>query len=228
MMSSSLRRCRTPAAVVLLVMAAGCSAGDGLDSDDVTAANAVDAAERSATEQDDGAVLNVEGDEPLERPVVEIPDSYPSAIEAVYGRYWLYWEAYAAAHGPPNADPTYEPLRRLATPRNWASLQEELREFSEDGIVLSLPRKSVTEHLIRLPNASVLTGEEGEEVVLQDCWIDDFAQRTLDGRVLVATKEAKLMNVTMKVVDGEWRVDGVTRATAESDGFTECLELTPS
>ena len=166
--------------------------------------------------------LLVDGDPVFVRPIVEIPDEYPSAIEAVYGRYWLYWDAFAAAHGYPNADPTYAPLEELSTPENWRSLQEQLRNFADEGLVLTLPEPSATEHMIRIPNASVLSEEEGAEVILQDCWIDDFVQRTVDGRVLVEQKEAKLMNVTMRVVDGQWRVDGVSRATAESDGYQEC------
>jgi hypothetical protein len=162
--------------------------------------------------------------EPI-RPVVEIPAEWPSEIEAVYGRYWLYWEAFAAAHGPPTADPTYRPLRELSTPANWSSLEVQLRSFADDGLVLELPDGSISEHLIRLPGAAVLTGAEGEEVVLQDCWIDDFVQRTVDGAVVDQAREARLMNVVMRVVEGEWRVDGVTRATEESDGIEQCAQL---
>lgn len=163
-------------------------------------------------------------EEPI-RPAVEIPEEWPSEIEAVYGRYWLYWEAFAAAHGPPGADPTYGPLAELSTPANWDSLEEQLRSFAEDGLVLELPVGSISEHLLRLPDAAILTGAEGEEVVLQDCWIDDFVQRTVEGAVVDEAHEAKLMNVVMRVVDGEWRVDGVTRASSESDGVEQCAEL---
>jgi hypothetical protein len=159
------------------------------------------------------------------RPVVDIPDEWPSEIEALYGRYWLYWEAFAAAHGPPEADPTYAPLAALSTPANWTSLQGQLSSFADDGLVLELPPGSISEHLLRLPDAAVLTGDEGEEVVLQDCWIDDFVQRTVDGDVVAEANEAKLMNVVMRVVDGEWRVDGVTRASAASDGIEQCAAL---
>lgn len=159
------------------------------------------------------------------RPVVEIPDEWPSEIEALYGRYWLYWEAFAAAHGPPEADPTYAPLEALSTPTNWTSLEGQLASFADDGLVLELPPGSISEHLLRLPDAAILTGAEGEEVVLQDCWIDDFIQRTVDGDVVSEASEAKLMNVVMRVVDGEWRVDGVTRASDASDGIEQCAGL---
>ena len=193
----------------------------GADADEVPVADAANRADGS------GGVLDVDGDgdEVFVRPTVEIPDDWPSAVEAVYGRYWLYWEAFEAAHGPPIADPDYEPLQELSTEENWESLHEQLKTFAEDGVILTLPDPSDTEHLIRIPNTSVLTEEEGAEVILQDCWIDDFIQQTLDGQVLAEGKEAKLMNVTMRVVDGEWRVDGIARATTESDGFEQCVTL---
>jgi hypothetical protein len=91
--------------------------------------------------------------------------------------------------------------------------------------MLELPENSRTEHLLRVPNASVLGGDEGDEVILQDCWIDDFRQRTVDGEVVAEAAEAKLMNVVMKIIDGEWRVHGVSRATPETDGFQQSAEL---
>jgi hypothetical protein len=159
------------------------------------------------------------------RPVVEIPDSWDSSADELFGRYWLYWDAFAAAHAPPHADPSFEPLRSLSTETNWESLQAQLRGFAEDGLVLALPPDSVTEHLVRLPNAAVFDKVDGAEVLLQDCWIDDFIQQTLDGTVVTATTEAKLMNVVMKVVEGQWRVDGVARATPDSDGYDQCQAL---
>ena len=68
---------------------------------------------------------------------------------------------------------------------NWRSLQQQLSEFAADGLVLVVPERSVTEHLIRIPNATLLTKEEGAEVIIQDCWIDDFVQQTVDGEVVL-------------------------------------------
>lgn len=216
--------------VVLGSMLVGCGGGGPVDGDGSLGGGAEAAAGRSEAEPGQGEdVLEVAGQSPPVRPVVEIPEAWDSEIEEVYGRYWLYWEAFAAAHGLPNADPSYEPLRALSTDDNWASLTEQLRGFADDGVVLVLPENSMTEHLIRIPNAAVLSKNEGAEVVLQDCWIDDFVQQTVDGQIVAEAREAKLMNVVMKVVDGEWRVDGVTRATADSDGFEQCATLvTPS
>jgi hypothetical protein len=220
---------------LLGLFGAGCSGASGS-----TLEQQIESANGSASGADAGDVdaergSNQAGDSDQEagddadavaiRPVVEIPAEWDSAIEAVYGRYWLYWEAFAAAHGPPHADPDYGPLRELSTDKNWSSLQRQLQAFADDGLLLALPEPSATEHMIRIPNTSVLTQEEGAEVILQDCWIDDFVQQTVDGVVVDEGKEAKLMNVVMTVVDGEWRVDGVSRATIESDGYEQCETL---
>lgn len=213
-----------PVALTVAVLVSSC--GDAAaDRSSETGAGDVAAAATVPVSDEAEGVLEVEGEATPVRPVVEIPDRWDSAVEELYGRYWLYWEAFAAAHGPPNADPAYEPLRELSTPENWDSLQAQLRSFADDGLILQLPERSITEHMIRVPNAAVISRDEGAEVIMQDCWIDDFVQRTVDGSVLLETREAKLMNVVMTVVDGQWRVDGVTRATTESDGFEACQEL---
>ncbi len=218
--------------VWLSLLASGCgfgtAAADGESSIEIGSAD--DRSDDRLSAEDavdgqDGEILEVPGDTIPTRPEVIIPSSWDSEIEEVYGRYWLYWDAFAAAHAPPNADPSFGPLQNLSTEVNWQSLNQGLRDFADDGLVLVLPQNSITEHLVRVPNATVLTKDEGAEVILQDCWLDDFVQQTVDGQVLVETEEAKLMNVTMKVVNGEWRVHGVARATAESDGFEQCQSL---
>lgn len=213
-------------ALAAVVCAAACSGADGSTAaDDLGALGSPEAEAEGDGDRGSGATLEVEeAGEPV-RPVVEIPTDWPSEIEAVYGRYWLYWDAFAAAHAPPGADPTFAPLRELSTEANWLSLQDQLHAFAGDGLVLELPQPSITEHLLRLPDAALLEGAEGEEIVLQDCWVDDFVQRTVDGTVVSEAREAKLMNVVMKVVGGEWRVDGVTRASPDSDGVEQCAEL---
>lgn len=233
--------CRSPferrSAVRRTVVALCCGAcclmlvGCGVSGNDPSALAAVPPPAAAVTDGDgERSSLQVDGETvntvPA-RPTVEIPKEWPSEVEALFGRYWLYWEAFAAAYGPPNADPSFEPLQELSTPENWTSLQTQLRGFAEDGMVLVLPERSVTEHLIRIPNATVLDSQEGAEAVIQDCWIDDFVQQTVSGDVVAETKEAKLMNVTMKVLDGSWRVAGVTRATPDADGYDQCLELSP-
>lgn len=221
-------------AVVALAMSAtavACGGGDADDLGGLAPAGAlaeIDGSGPASGADDDGSdgdALTVEPEPEPVRPTVEIPTEWPSEIEAMYGRYWLYWDAFAAAHAPPGADPDFAPLRELSTEANWASLQDQLQSFADDGLVLELPEPSITEHLLRLPDAALLEGVEGEEIVLQDCWIDDFVQRTLDGAVVAEARKATLMNVVMKVVGGEWRVDGVTRAPPDSDGVEQCAEL---
>ncbi len=156
------------------------------------------------------------------RPDVEIPTTWPSDIEELYGRYWLYWEAFAAAFGPPAVDPEFGPLEELSSPANWESLREQLAGFESDQVVLVLPEPSASEHLLHLAGAAVLDKAEGDEVVIQDCWIDDFVQVTTDGEVIGEADTATLMNVSMKVVDGEWRVNGISQSSAETEGYDQC------
>ncbi len=227
--ASPTRRVAAVVAALAGLTVVGCQTSDGsLELSDASAAQTATDEAGAGAEGADGsgadALVVTAQPEPV-RPEVVIPAGWPSEIEAVYGRYWLYWEAFAAAHGPPGADPAFAPLRELSTPGNWSSLEAQLQAFADDGLILERPEPSITEHLLRLPGTALLTGDEGEEVVLQDCWIDDFVQRTLDGTVVAEANEAKLMNVTMRVVDGEWRVDGVTRAPADSDGVEQCAEL---
>ncbi|MEM9655386.1 MAG: hypothetical protein AAGA65_25060 [Actinomycetota bacterium] len=212
----------------LAVLGAAAVAGCGVPAADSSAAIPPHAAVAEDGDGPDSLVVDG-GDSPeiAVRPEVEIPTAWDSQIEALFGRYWLYWEAFAAAYGPPNADPEFGPLRDLSTPDNWDSLQQQLQGFVEDGLVLVLPDRSVTEHLIRLPDTAVLDSAEGAEVVLQDCWIDDFIQQTVAGEVIAETGEAKLMNVTMMMLDGDWRVAGVTRAAPDADGYDQCQELSP-
>ncbi|MGH1489757.1 MAG: hypothetical protein ACRBK7_10235 [Acidimicrobiales bacterium] len=195
--------------------------GEGALADEVVADRAGDDEATGTAE----VVLETSGVTIPVRPEVVFPSSWPSEVEELLGRYRLYWEAFAAAHALPNADPSFEQLRLLSTEENWRSLQTQLSGFADDGLVLVLPPNSIAEHLLRIPNASVLEKVEGAEVLIQDCWIDDFIQQTVDGRVVAETKEAKLMNASLKFEDGEWRVDGVARATSESDGYEQCEAL---
>ena len=216
--------------VAVGLTAAGC-AGVGSDQEDGIDENPIGRADvRPPVNVETGVDVEIAADVTVTapRPDVAVPDSWPSEIEALYGRYWLYWEAFGVAFGPPHADPDHQVLEGLSTERNWRSLQQQLNGFRSDRLVLVLPDQSVTSHLLRLPEATVLDDVDGTEVVLQDCWVDDFVQQTEDGIVVAETRESKLMNVTMKRERGVWRVDGVTRATADSDGFDQCARMVTS
>ena len=116
-------------------------------------------------------------------------------------------------------------MRQLSTEGNWASLKTQLEGFAADGLILERPPVSQTDHYLRLPTASLLVGDEGDQVVIQDCWFDDLVQRTVDGVIVDQQAEVKLMTAVMVVDDGLWRVAGVARATPESDGFDQCRDV---
>jgi hypothetical protein len=167
-----------------------------------------------------------------QRAEVVIPDDWPSSLDALIGRYLLYWEAYGAAFAPPRVDPEHASLRSLSTEQNWADVEALLARFAADDLVLVRVRSDADHHRVRLPHDVALTGAEGDEVVLQDCWFDEFrpmsANRSATESAPVAASAPAaptLLNVVMKVEAGQWRVHGIRRATAASAGYGQCQEL---
>lgn len=160
---------------------------------------------------------------PNGKPILEIPTEWDSELDEIFGRYLLYWDALAIAFGPPEADFDYPPLEELAEPEALDDLEQQLRESRDSGQVL-VETDTATDHIPRLPNPSVLSKTEGNEVVIQDCFIDGRVLKTVGGEVIDDQVVAKLMNVKMEVLGGEWRVGAVREASPESDGYEECRD----
>lgn len=232
------RGCAAVLACALLAAACGSSSDDGLpplgddpessdassevevaEADDETAAGSDETT--SSTEQPVvTAPLDASG-----KPVIEIPTEWDSELDEIFGRYQLYRTALDVALGPPEADPGYLPLKDLMEEVAWEELSGQIQDFRDRGLVLVFPEESLTDHVVRLPNPSVLTKTEGNEVVIQDCWVDDGIVETLEGEVQESYFESSLRNVTMKVIDGEWRTLSVVTASEESSGYQECRDL---
>jgi hypothetical protein len=157
------------------------------------------------------------------KPILEIPTEWDSDLDEIFGRYLLYWEALAIAAGPPEASPEYAALAELVDPADLAELKEQLEANLEAGHVY-MEGDTGTEHVPRLPNPSVLSKTEGNEITIQDCFVDARALVNVDGDVLDDEVVVSLLNVKMIVVDGEWRVSGIRDASPESDGYRECRE----
>lgn len=156
------------------------------------------------------------------KPDLEIPTEWESDLDEIYGRYLLYWDALGIAMGPPAPDPDYPPLAELAEAALYEELQGQIEERRDSGrVVLEGPD---TDHGLRLPNPAVLTKTEGNEVIIQDCFIDGRIVQTLDGEILDDSVVPKLTNVNLKVIDGEWRVPAVVEALPESSGYQECKD----
>ncbi len=161
---------------------------------------------------------------PTEKPDLEIPTEWDSELDEIFGRYLLYWDAFVIAMGPPEADPNYEPLIGLMEAEALADLREQIDETRLAGEIIVDPEDSKTAHGDRLPNPSTLTQSEGNEAVIQDCYVDALVVQALDGTVLNDAVAADLLNVKMKVIDGEWRVFAVRDAAPESSGYEECRD----
>lgn len=160
---------------------------------------------------------------PNGKPILEIPTEWDSDLDEIFGRYLLYWQALAIAMGPPEPSVEYPPLVELTEPDVLADLELQFVEIRQAGHVL-IEEGTVTEHNPRLPNPSLLSKTEGNAVTIQDCFIDARILQTLDGAVLDDSIVAKLKNVKMEVIGGEWRVSGVRDALPDSDGHEECAE----
>jgi hypothetical protein len=165
---------------------------------------------------------------PSGKPLLEIPTSWESDLDEIFGRYLLYWDAVLIASGPPEADPNYPPLVELADPALYEEVAAQIQASKEAGEIIYDPENSQTDHGLRLPNPAVLTKTEGNEVVLQDCFINGWVLQTTDGQVLDDSVVAKLKNVKMKVIDGDWRVFGVRDAAPGSSGYQECTDFESS
>jgi hypothetical protein len=153
-----------------------------------------------------------------------IPTEWDSDLDEIFGRYLLFWEAEAIALGPPEADPDYPPLEGLLGEQAYSEVVERAQSYRDNQLVLVVPEGSIGDHIVRLPNPAPLAKEEDREVVIQDCWIQDDEQHSLDGEVAQETKRSILFNVRMRVIEAEWRVAAITPASDESSGYRECTD----
>ncbi|MGB5757404.1 MAG: hypothetical protein WBM50_10850, partial [Acidimicrobiales bacterium] len=105
------------------------------------------------------------------KPVLEITTEWPTELDEIFGRYLLYWDALYIAFGPPVADADYAPLRELVSEEAYEDLLEQAAELREKDQYVVLPENTITEHQVRLPNPVPLDKTEGNEVIIQDCWV---------------------------------------------------------
>lgn len=151
------------------------------------------------------------------------PANWNSDLDEIFGRYLLFWQAYDAAYAPPEANPDYPPLAELAGEEALADFRSDIEQnYASAGHVLVIAEDSIEEHVLRLPRPVDLDKTEGNEVIIQDCWVADRTKETLDGEVLETWSFPTVFNATMRVIDGEWRVFANVTAADGSDGWEEC------
>ena len=207
---------------LLAALAAGCSSDDGTIALPTTDSTTTSSQPPRTTETP--TTTEAPAETPVTKPDLEIPTEWDSDLDEIFGRYLLYWDAEQIALGPPEADPDYPPLRHLLTENALVDVVARVQEYQDFGVISVVPGDSINEHIVRLPNPSVLTKDEGREVILQDCWVQDTEQRSLEGELTDAAFQSVLFNVTMRVVDGEWRVAASIRASEDSSGYRECTD----
>ena len=212
-------------AVLVVALAGGCSSGD----DDQLVLPTTDSTTTSSqpprtTEASTTTTTETPPETSDTKPDLEIPTEWESDLDEIFGRYLLYWDVYKVAIGPPRADPQYPLLAEMLTEEAFVDIAATIQEYRDFDVVSVVPEGSINEHILRLPNPSLLAKAEGAEVVIQDCWVQDTEQRSIDGELVEAAFQSVLFNVTMRVVDGEWRVAASTRASEESSGYQECTD----
>ena len=150
------------------------------------------------------------------------PANWETDLDEIFGRYLLYLEAIDTAYGPPSVDANYAPLADLAGSEAMADITADIETYQSAGHVLVVADDSMESNDLRLPRPTSLDKIEGNEVVIQDCWIADRTKETVGGEVVETWSFPTVFNVTMKVIDGEWRVFASVVAADESDGWDEC------
>lgn len=213
--------------VVLFALFAAACSGDG----DVQALEPSESSANEATTTTTEAEItttaatstSTEASADVARPELD-PANWQTESDEVFGRYWLAWEALNEAYAPPFADADVPQVAELVGAEWLVDFEENVEEFRQYGEVVMIPEGSVEEHVLWIPNPVPLDKIEGNEVVIQDCWIRDHVVESEEGDVLDTVFENRLMNVTMKVIDGEWRLFASVTASDESTGWDECDE----
>lgn len=151
------------------------------------------------------------------------PANWDSDLDEIFGRYLLYWQALDAAYA--EADPESSALADLIGSAALVDVQADIEQnYLSTGHVLVISDDSAEEHVLRLPRPMALDKTEGNEVIIQDCWVADRTKQTSDGGVVETWSFPTVFNATMKVIDGHWRVFASVTAADGSDGWDECNE----
>ncbi len=153
------------------------------------------------------------------------PANWQTESDELFGRYLMYTAALEEAYGLPAADPDRVDFDALAGSEAAEDVRADIGSFRDTGRVLVVEPDSADEHVVWMPSEVPVDKSEGNEVEIQDCWILDQSVQTLEGEVMNSFFTPALYDVTMKVVDGEWKVWAWASATADSAGWDWCFEV---
>lgn len=144
------------------------------------------------------------------------PEDDAAALEAeITDRYLAFWDARFEANTEP-VNPDDPRLAEFATGAQLDNVVEETRQRVDAGLALRRPEDSVTE---RRPRVVEL---DGDEATIQDCAINDsIVYRVATGEVIDDSIVTRSVSATMRLVDGEWRLEG-TRELQKWEGVAGC------
>ena len=147
---------------------------------------------------------------PAPAPATTPTDDEAAIIAAVHG----YWDAVLAANSPP--DPDHPALARYATGPALETSRRNATERRQLGQSVRLPPETRSEHRVTIGSVSA------EVATVRDCGVDDAVLHDLStGRVLNDAVETTDWELTLRKVDGSWRV-AEARVMATWDGVTTC------
>lgn len=119
-------------------------------------------------------------------------------------RYLSFWESRQLANqAPPNPD--HPSLSEYATGAQLENVISETRRRRDDGLAIRTPDNSVSRHDVRVIESS------DTEATLQDCSVNDgVIYRVATGEVVNDDVVTQSIRATMRVVDGQWKLERAT------------------
>lgn len=133
----------------------------------------------------------------------------------ILDRYLAFWEARFDANTEP-VNPDDGRLADLATGAQLDNVREETRQRAEDGLAFRRPPDSITERRPRIVSV------DGDTATIQDCAINDsIVYRVATGEVVDDTVATRSVTATMRLVDGQWRLESA-REIQRWEGVAGC------
>lgn len=133
----------------------------------------------------------------------------------IVDRYLAFWDARFEANTEP-VNPDDPRLADLATGPQLDNVREETKQRADAGLALRRPEDTVTERRPRIIEV------EGDVATIQDCAINDsIVYRVATGEVLDDSVVTRSVSATMRLVDGQWRLEA-TRELQKWEGVAGC------
>jgi hypothetical protein len=195
----------------VVVMALGCSGGDGPSSDDdesrATTTSRVEGS--TSTAADDTTTTSADA-----TTTTAAQQEFDSVEDEIVARYEGYWDARFAANSPPNPD---DPgLREYATGDQLDHVIEETQANLDAGVEFRRPEDPTDFQEVRVVSV------DGDRAVVQECVVNDtLVVRSDSDEVLNDSVATYNVRGDMRGVDGEWRLAGASQVQ-QWEGVAGC------